>query len=128
MAVSFTESAKSHLAVLHSDYNDHSDYSDDSDYSDGGVVVSQMPENGRAALALSARKMFLSLNALGFLFDFPFSRRGGSLAGVHSHEEIAGEAGNEFEGTHFAVRVYDGYAVGDHVICRLACNGKGIDG
>jgi hypothetical protein len=72
--------------------------------------------------------MFLSLDALGFLVDLPFSRRRGSLARVDTNEEIAGQAGNVFEGTHLTVWVYDGYAVDDYVICVLAYNRKRIDG
>jgi hypothetical protein len=39
MAVSFTESAKLHLAVLHFHYNDDRNYSGDGDYNDDGVTV-----------------------------------------------------------------------------------------
>src|SRR5580704_1965920 len=72
--------------------------------------------------------MFLSLNALGFLVGLSFSRCGGSLARVYSHEEIAREARNDLEGADLAIRIYDAHAVGDYVICVLACNRKGIDG
>src|SRR5271154_1180803 len=88
----------------------------------------ERPKMGGATLALLARKMFLSLNALGFLVDLPFSRRCGSLAWVHSHEEIARKAGNNFARTHLAVWIYDAHAVGDYLVCVLARNRKRIDG
>jgi hypothetical protein len=47
MAVSFTESDKLHLAVLHFNHNDEVDYNDDDDYSGESTVVYGMQENGR---------------------------------------------------------------------------------
>jgi hypothetical protein len=75
-------------------------------------------------LALLPRKMVLSLNALGFLVDLSFSGCGSSLARVHPHEEIAGEAEHIFARTNFAVWLDDADAVGHYGSGILASKGK----
>src|SRR6266481_4448914 len=78
MAVSFTESVKPHLTVLHFDYSE-------------GVKVMLPGDRNLLPRAACAKrlKMFLSRDAVGLLVDLSFSERCDSLARLHTPEKAA---------------------------------------
>jgi len=81
MAVSFTESVKSHLTVLQFDYSGHEE-----------VMLTGDGNLLPGATCAGRLKMFLSRDAVGLLVDLSLSGRRDSLARLRTPEKTVGFA------------------------------------